>query len=58
MSSFISFCIVYNVRFEQSTYNAHEYAGLVQIVLLFNDMIPFPFTLQVIATDGSAIGKV
>ena len=51
-------CIVYTVRFEQSTYNAHEYTGLVQIILLFNDLIPFPFTLQVITTDGSAIGKV
>ena len=51
-------CIVYTVRFEQSTYDVHEYAGLVQIVLLFNDLIPFPFTLQVITTDGPGFGKV
>ena len=44
--------------FEQSTYVVHEYARLLQIKLLMNDPLPFPITLQVIAQDGSAIGKL
>lgn len=45
------------MRFEQSTYDVDEDAGLVRLVLLFNGVIPFSFSVQANATGGSATGK-
>ena len=45
------------MKFEQSAYDVNEDDGLVQLVLLFSNLIPFSFSVQVNATGGSATGK-
>ena len=44
------------VSFEHLTYSVDESDELVQLALLISNPSPITYTVQVIATDGSATG--
>ena len=44
------------MRFEHLTYSVDESDEFIQLVLLINNPSSIPYTVQVIATDGSATG--
>lgn len=47
----------HTIEFEQLTYNVDEYVGMFEVVLRMSDLVPSPFTVQIITTDGLATGE-
>ena len=51
------FLVIYTVGFNQLTHTVHEDSELVQLTLVLDKSSSYDITVQVITTDGSAIGK-
>ena len=51
------YIVIYTVSFSQLTHTAHEGNELVQLTLVLDNSPSANITMQVITTDGLAIGK-
>lgn len=55
--NFLCFLVAIDVYFENDEYSVNEDAGIVQLVLLLSRSSISDIAVQVVSTNGSAIGK-